>query len=194
MPDVQLRITGRPSGGVEAVLGRSLVAADLAALNAPRPSAQPTTIKKLRDSHHALARALAGGMSCGEASIATGYTPSRISVLSSDPTFKELVSFYQKNEELALADLHSRMSDVALDAVVEIRDRLDEAPESFSNDELRRVAETFADRTGHAPVSRSVTAHIHADISSRLETARRRSGLLPASEDSAPAEPERAVA
>ena len=44
-------------------------------------------LKRLRDSHHAVARLLAHGLTPFQVSLQTGYSPSRISTLQADPNF-----------------------------------------------------------------------------------------------------------
>jgi hypothetical protein len=51
------------------------------------PPSEVSYVAKLRDSHHALARALARGQTPIQASQATGYRVSRIYLLLRDPTF-----------------------------------------------------------------------------------------------------------
>jgi hypothetical protein len=71
---------------------RSAIPADLEALRAPSARAR---LKSLRDSHHNIARLLAQGLTLAEISQATGYTVSRISVLSRDPSMQDQVARYR---------------------------------------------------------------------------------------------------
>src|SRR5437763_11831740 len=72
-------------------------------------SAPPPRIKRLRDSHHALARALATGSTPQQASLTTGYSLSRISILQNDPSFRELMEYYRKTSDEAFLDLEGRI-------------------------------------------------------------------------------------
>ena len=140
---------GRPD--ITGEYGRDLTAADLQALNGPRGAALPRSIQKLRSSHHALARCLASGMKASQASLITGYTQNRISILQADPTFQALLADYRAEAKDILADLTERMSNLSLDAIEELHERLIDAPETFSIPLLLDVVKTTADRTGHGP-------------------------------------------
>lgn len=179
-----LRIMGRAPIPASGHAVRDLGPADIALLGVARGAVAPT-VKRIRDSHHALARALAGGQTPGQASITTGYSLSRISILLADTAFRELLAFYRKNQDAAFADVQSRMSALALDVVQEIQDRIDERPGEFTNEQLRKTLETVADRTGHGPVTRSINANIRVDLAARLETARQRAGMAVREEDAA---------
>src|SRR5215813_4166943 len=134
---------------------RALTSADLALLEPPK---KPPGIKKLRESHHALARLVAEGRSLQEISEETGYSISRISILKSDPTFAELVGFYHGNLEKmrdALVVDHFK-SAVMLrgDLIEEMSCRLHDTPELISWRDLDDSFKTVADRTGMGPASR----------------------------------------
>ena len=82
-------VRGRKESPLFATFDRDLTEDDLATFrSAPRATTQPPAIKHLRASHHNLAQKLASGLSNSEASLATGYSMSRISILLKDPTFK----------------------------------------------------------------------------------------------------------
>lgn len=156
---------------VEAEFVRELGEADFALLASERGVKAPS-IKRLRDRHHALARCLAQGMKPAEASAVTGYDVSRISILQSDPSFKELLGHYRIVENSLAADFQDRATLLTLTAM----DTLQEAAE---NDELTvgqalEIAKTFADRTGHAPVQKVQQTNINLDLGSRLASARAR--------------------
>jgi hypothetical protein len=168
------RVFGRPSVEAEAEFVRELTPSDLTLLDQPRGvSSRP--IAKLRDSHHALARALAAGMKPGEASLITGYSLSRISVLQADPTFRELLEFYRSSTDDIYANLHDRMATLSMDAIAELRDRLDENPEEFTPGALLEMVKTLADRTGHAPTTKNLNVNIDvAGFAEKLDAARKR--------------------
>lgn len=154
---------------------------DIALLAGSR-GVQAPSIKRLRDRHHALARALAGGMSDSEASLVTGYDPSRISVLKADPTFKQLMSEYRSITEGAFADFQARAAVVTTEALNQIQEELEEDAERAEAGEARvipmmnklKVVELLADRTGHAPVAKSVQVSATVDLTERLARARQR--------------------
>ena len=169
-----MNIRGRPQADLEASFVRELTQSDLSLLDQPR-GVFSRPISKLRDSHHALARALAAGMKPGEASLITGYSLSRISVLQADPTFRELLEFYRSSTDDIYASLHDRMATLSLDAIEELRERLDTSPEEFTPGGLLEMVKTFADRTGHAPTTKNL--NVNVDISGfaeKLDAARKR--------------------
>ncbi len=169
------RILGRPSAPeVETDFVRELNEADLVLLDAPR-GVQSKPIAKLRDSHHALARALSAGMKPGEASLITGYSLSRISVLQGDPSFKELLEFYRGHQDTAYANLHDRMATLSMDALEELRERLDDHPEEFTPGALLEMVKTLADRTGFAPTTKSLNMNVDLNsFADKLQAARKR--------------------
>jgi hypothetical protein len=137
-------------------------------------SAKPPQIKRLRDSHHALARALATGSTPQQASLTTGYSLSRISILQNDPSFKELMEYYRKTNDEAFLDLEGRILALGADFLQELRERLDDDPASFDNEEVRENAKLFMDRAGFAPVSRSLNINKSVGIGERLDYFNRR--------------------
>lgn len=123
---------------------------------APPPAARP--MQRLRNTHHMAARCLAEGRKVLEVSEITGYTPTRIAQLQRDPTFAELVEHYKSQVETKWLNVHERLAALGIAVTEEIMERLEEAPEKFSNEELRRWAETTLDRSGFGP---SKTANIN---------------------------------
>ena len=134
----------------------------------------PVTLKKLRDTHHTLARALASGMTTVEASAFTGRSKTSIGLLLKDPTFIELVASYRSTQSAMEADFHAKLRAVGLDAIDELQDRLDEDPDKFSQKELMDLVQLTADRTGHGPHTKSTQLNVNVDLATRLENARRR--------------------
>lgn len=159
--DNAIRTVGRPVARARADYVRDLTVEDLARLDEPRPTAVPEPLKKIRDSHHALARAIATGMRPAEAALVTGYSVARISVLQNSPAFMALVDFYRSNVNEAFAGLLERMAGLAIDVLEELRDRLESAPESLSNQVLLQLFEKLADRTGHGPQSTLRTVNLN---------------------------------
>lgn len=153
---------------VSAVVVRELLEADLEKITPGSTASGGSggeSIKRLRDSHHGLARILAGGVSPVEASAITGFSLSNIFTLKGDPAFQELLSFYENEAATEAIDLRERLKTLALDVSQIIQERLIENPDSFSNAELRQFLATLADRTGVGPSS---TVHAEVDIINRL--------------------------
>ena len=114
-------------------------------------------------------------MKPGEASLITGYSLSRISVLQGDPSFKELLEFYRSHQDAAYANLHDRMATLSMDALEELRERLDDHPEEFTPGALLEMVKTLADRTGFAPTTKSLNVNVDLNsFADRLEEARKR--------------------
>jgi hypothetical protein len=88
------------------------------------PASEVSYVAKLRDSHHALARALARGQTPIQASQATGYRVSRIYLLLRDPTFNDLVTYYKTDDEEARADIEARFAGMTVDFMQELHERL----------------------------------------------------------------------
>lgn len=170
---MSLTRSGRGSAKLEAEYIRDLTPADLAMPKSAIQTARP--IAKIRDSHHALARVLASGQTEAEASIVTGYSASRISILKADPQFQELLEFYRRSTVDIVADYRQRMVNLGLDAMQELEDRLDESPEQFSPALLKDIVKDMADRTGHAPNKGSpININIDAGLTERIKSARAR--------------------
>ena len=163
---------GRKAAVFTAETARELAPADLALL-ATR-SVQAPEIKKLTERHHMVARALASGLKPGEVAIATGYDGARISILQASPAFRELVAFYSDAKDQVFAETMGQLAGLAKDAVMELRDRLEEKPEEFSNGMLLEISTKMLDRSGHGPSSTSQNLNVNVVLGSRLEAARQR--------------------
>lgn len=171
---------GRQAKEVSVELVRELTVEDLNSPVAKIQAALP--IKALRDTHHALARLLATGMGEHEASLHTGYSASRISVLKADPTFQELLAFYRSQGEVGVADFRERMNVVGLTALSVLGERLEEKPDDFNVTQLREIARDMADRTGHAPTKApAASVNINIGLSERMQAARERTAQALAS-------------
>lgn len=133
-----------------------------------------TALRRLRESHHKVAKLLADGLEPAEVALISGYSLSRVYVLGNDPSFRELVSFYRDNKDKEYTDFHARLASLATDATQELHARLDEEPDKMSNEFLADLVKTLADRTGHAPVSKSVTTNVNLNLADRLARGRQR--------------------
>jgi hypothetical protein len=186
MGNTGLNITLRPSSpqsSLEAHLFKEIDDGDLALLESQGDLSRGEVglvgratrgLRRLRDTHHALARLIAVGSSNIEASALTGYDPGYISVLKADPAFKELVAHYRANLDLAQTDIVARMSGLSASFLAELQQRLEDDPEKLSNNFVLEALKVLLDRTGHAPVSKTI--NVNVDLASRLEAARRRIG------------------
>jgi len=144
---------GREPVAFEATYSRDLELSDLAKAPAPSQS-KPIHTKSLRERHHELAKKLAqGDKTKTQISLETGYSPSRISVLLSDPAFSDLVEHYRGEVKEIFRDTQQRLSDIAKEAADIILERLDENPDQFSVNQLKDLISMAADRTGDGPTS-----------------------------------------
>lgn len=163
---------GRRAVPLDAEVVRELRGDDLALLAQPGAIA-PIELKRLSDRHHGLARALASGISEGEAAVMFGYDQSRVSILKSSPAFKELLSLYRDVKDTEFADMTARLAGLAKDAVLVLQDRLEDAPEDISTGQLLQIVQVGADRTGHGPTSKQEVNVTH-NLAARLDAARQR--------------------
>lgn len=167
------RVRGRAAKPVAAVVVRELQQADLAVLETER-GVKPQALTRLRERHHALARALASGMTEGEAAAVTGYDNSRISILKSDPAFQELLSFYRADVNAKYVEMHEILAGMSKDAALLLREKLEDEPDDLSVNQLLEITKMGADRTGHGPSSTSTQVNVHVNMADRLEAARQR--------------------
>jgi len=160
MFDVKTR--GRSLSPLELEIMGSIEPADLIAREdeGQLETSQPPTLARLRGIHHDIARLLATGLSPAEVSAITGYSPSRISTLQNDPSFKELLSFYAQKDAEVFVDVRKRLATLGMDASAELSDRLVDKPESFTNTQLIELTKATLDRAGYNPVAKSLTASV----------------------------------
>lgn len=121
---------------------RPLANSDLAAIqNPPAGTAIIPMVKQLRHSHHRLAELIAAGRPPAEIAIITGYSPSYISGLKGDPTFNELIAYYEFQKREIFADAMERLKYLGLDAVEKLHERLNDPDKNWSNKELMDLVE-----------------------------------------------------
>lgn len=153
---------------------RELAAADLALLASER-GVKPTAILQLRERHHALARCLAGGISNTEASVITGYDPSRISILKSDPLFQALIEDYKSMSASVTADFVERANVLAVTVVNRLQEAVENEESPLSPSTLLEIGKFTADRTGNAPTAKTQNVNVNVNLGDRLRAARERS-------------------
>lgn len=167
-----VRTRGRAVKPVEVSVVRELRLADLGLLEEEKGSKPAGLVKRLSSRHHLLARKLAEGLSPGEAGLIANYSPSRVSILQADPSFRELVEFYKAEVKGVFVGMHEKLAGLSEDALEELRTRLEDEPESFTNGMLLDILAKMADRTGHGPSSTQV--NVNVGLAERLNEARRR--------------------
>jgi hypothetical protein len=103
----------------------------------------------------------------------TGYEPARISILQNSPAMQELIELYKTEVDEQFASVLDHMAGMSKDAILEIRDRLEESPEDFSLKNLQDIAEMALDRTGH-PRAKEMNTNINVNFADKLNAARER--------------------
>lgn len=143
---VNLAGPGRPAKPLEAEIVRPLEIADLELAAVTERRSAPPPLKRITDRHHALARLLAAGTPEGEAALILNYDPSRISILKNSPAFQELLALYRAEVDREFATTLDHMAGLSRDALLELRERLEEDPDKFSNRELLSITTDLIDR------------------------------------------------
>jgi len=169
---------------------RELTIDDLACLRDKRTT---SSIARMRDPHHRLARLIAAGVRPKEAAEQTGFSISRVYVLHSDPSFKDLVAAYRKDVSdayISAEEERYRMAtEVNLKALRHISEAFDKADEEGELVPLPRALSVFADTSDRVGLmKKSVNFNVNQDFAKNLEAARARSArVLDASPTLAPA-------
>lgn len=175
--DIAPRTKGRSRSPLVITAAGELCPADLALLASER-GVKPTELVKLRERHHALARCLASGMSNNEASVITGYDPSRISILKGNPLFQALIEDYKTMSSGVTADFVERTNILALTAVTRMQEAMEDEESPPSLAQALEVAKYAADRTGNAPTTKTQNVNVNIGFGDRLRAARERSNAL----------------
>jgi hypothetical protein len=145
---------------VEAV---SLSEIDIAELVQEGPSRSYATVKHTRAYHHIIALKLAAGEKAGVVARSLNLQPSTISRLLATPQFSELVASYKDKFVQQALDTYTLMEMVTMESVSALHERLiGDERDTISLEALRRISETFSDRTGHSPVRRSQSVNLNA--------------------------------
>lgn len=131
----------------------------------------PPELKRITDRHHMLARLLASGMTEEEASVHTGYSLSRISILKNSPAFVELQELYRDKASENFYSLYEHMGGLSKDALALLRERVEENPDRMTTTELLKIIETMSDRAADNPTDRimpTVIELVAPDVGSSL--------------------------
>lgn len=121
-------------------------------------------LKKIRTTHHRIAQLMAQGLKDVTISQMTGFSQSRLSILKSDPAFSGLVQHYLSLSQEAFVDVQTRLLSVGLDAVEILHERMLDEPDEVSDKQLLEVATFAFDRSGHAPVHKSMSTNLHGTL------------------------------
>lgn len=143
----------RKAAPLEVARVRELTSEDVPLLQAPPNAALPARpLQTIRHSHHQLARLIASGKPDQEISLITGYSPSYISSLKGGQDFQELISYYGSQKELIFIEAMERMKIFGLSCLDELQKRFDEAPESFTNNQIAELTELMLIKTQKTPM------------------------------------------
>lgn len=168
-----IRTRGRAAIPLTFEIERELGEEDVRALSVEKGSVTPP-IKRITDRHHALARLIVEGKSMSEASYICGISLSRASILKNDPQFQELLGFYRAEQAEHYKDMHERLSNLSMDAVQLVADRMEDDPDSLTTNQLLEIAKLGADRTGFGPQSSQTNLNVNVGVADRLAAARQR--------------------
>ena len=141
----------------------SLSECDIAELVSNGPSRSYATVKHTRAYHHIAALKLAAGEKAGVVARSLNLQPSTISRLLATPQFSALVESYKDKFVQQAVDTYALMELVTMESVSALHERLiGDERDTISLEALRRISETFSDRTGHSPVRRSQSVNLNA--------------------------------
>ena len=136
---------------------------DVAELQQSGPSRSYATVQHTRAYHHIAALQLASGEKAGVVAAGLNLQAQTISRLQKDPQFCELVESYRGQFIAKAVNTYELMELVSMEAVGAIHERLIGVERgTISLEALRRIGETFSDRTGHSPVRRSESLNVNA--------------------------------
>lgn len=168
------RLSGRVARILEGQVLRELTAEDLRRLDEPR-GVVAVPLKRLHQRHHALARLIAEGVTVQAAATILGMDPGRVSVLKSDPTFRELVQFYESDVKQRYLDKHEVLANISMDAALELQERLEDPDKrtKISEMTLVKMIEMAADRTGMGPTVKQ-EVNVNVNLAERMKQARER--------------------
>src|SRR5690606_36755504 len=128
--------------------------------------AQAPQLQQIRASHHELARLLAQGRKQCDIALITGFSQTRISILKSDPSFQELLTYYQEMEtqnfEKARVDVAERLHSLGIGTLEVLHERVRDDPNSLDGKTLIGLAELTLDRIGHGKQSSVNTNVTHS--------------------------------
>lgn len=124
---------------------RALTAEDLPMIQSETSSKAVVPLaglQKLRHSHHRLAELVAKGLAVEEISLASGYAPGYISMLTNtDPAFRELVAYYEAQKATIFVDELERLRILGLDATEKLHEKLLDENEVWSKRELMELVD-----------------------------------------------------
>ncbi len=136
---------------------------DVAELLNSGPSRSYATVQHTRAYHHIAALRLASGEKAGVVAASLHLGAATISRLQKDPQFMQLVENYRGEFVTKSINTYELMQLVTMEAVGALHERLiGDERETIPLEALRRIGETFSDRTGYSPIRRSESLNVNA--------------------------------
>lgn len=135
---------------------------------------RPSSIKRIRDHHHLIARLIAQGRRTTDVAREVGMSISRISILKGDPAFRQLIETYRDSySQIHEAVYHDVKKTAALLLQHTLQQRVDqyeEDPDSLSPEQVRADGE-FAQSVIDDKITKVATIHGKAEDFANLSVA-----------------------
>lgn len=138
----------------------------------PQPSSvSAPAYLRFRESHHAIARWFAQGLTISKVADNTGYSRRRLHILLADPTFQELVASYHADLDAEVRkdlDIYRDLSTKnMIRAELVVQDHLDDEENPPSLTMANKISQDRADRLGYGKNSTIKHEHTFADALDR---------------------------
>jgi hypothetical protein len=144
-------------------------------MTVPERKVSPTYLR-FRESHHAIARMFAAGLTISKVAHETGYSRRRLHILLSDPTFQNLIGELAQSVDEKLdegmdyfAERYTGAMRRAVDQIADSLEEADDAGERLPMRELLAIVKDAADRFGYS--AKTVRVNVDASFAVRLENA-----------------------
>lgn len=131
---------------------------DQARLAAQRGQAPARAVERLKTRHHEMARLMAAGLSDSEIGAAMSVTLGHLALLRRSPAFQQLLFTYMSIRDQEAVNIGARIKQAASIALEKLTEKLAETDSNeLPLDTLRRTTTDLLDRSGHSPVSKTMT-------------------------------------
>lgn len=170
--DLSALLPGRRPAAPEGEVARHIGEAELASL-ATAGATPLVPVVRISQRHHALARALAAGMTEADAAATAGYTQAHVSHLKASPAFRELLDLYRDQHDRIFRGTLERLQVLADDSIDVLQDRLERDPDAISVGQLLEIGKLALDRTGFGPQTKTEQT-VRIDLAERLRAAQAR--------------------
>lgn len=123
---------------------RSLTSTDLPALRAKSSGTALAPAQghlRIRNAHHQIAQLMAQGHELTVVGLMTGYSTSYLCRLAADPSFAELLAYYQTQQEMIFADVALRMKTLGLSFLDALQEMLEDPQVTWTKRELMEATE-----------------------------------------------------